>query len=307
MQQLSLFDRPDLKAVGSNINPNKVINVASVPQRSPFRYPGGKTWLVPYIRTWLNNLPQKPLNFIEPFCGGGIVSLNVAFDGLADRITMVELDSQVAAVWATIIMAGEGAWLSERIVTFDLNSQNLEEVLNQPATTQKEKAFQTILKNRVNRGGILAPGAGRVKDGENGKGLKSRWYPETLKKRILDINGIRERLNFVEGDGIKFMGQTASHDEAVFFIDPPYTVKGKGKQAGSRLYTHFELEHEELFKVTGTVAGEFLMTYDDAEDVRELAKAYGFDTALVPMKNTHHEKMYELLISRNLDWYRRSC
>lgn len=28
----------------------QIVNVASVPQRSPFRYPGGKTWLVPHIR-----------------------------------------------------------------------------------------------------------------------------------------------------------------------------------------------------------------------------------------------------------------
>lgn len=32
---------------------DKPVNVASVPQRSPFRYPGGKTWLVPYVRDWL--------------------------------------------------------------------------------------------------------------------------------------------------------------------------------------------------------------------------------------------------------------
>jgi len=24
-----------------------IVNVAMVPQRSPFRYPGGKTWLIP--------------------------------------------------------------------------------------------------------------------------------------------------------------------------------------------------------------------------------------------------------------------
>ena len=27
----------------------RVVNVASVKQRSPFRYPGGKTWLVPEV------------------------------------------------------------------------------------------------------------------------------------------------------------------------------------------------------------------------------------------------------------------
>ena len=32
------------------MNTKSVINVASVPHRSPFRYPGGKTWLVPHVR-----------------------------------------------------------------------------------------------------------------------------------------------------------------------------------------------------------------------------------------------------------------
>lgn len=33
---------------------DKIVNVASVPFRSPFRYPGGKTWLVPQIRHCLD-------------------------------------------------------------------------------------------------------------------------------------------------------------------------------------------------------------------------------------------------------------
>ena len=37
------------------------VNVASAPQRSPFRYPGGKTWLIPYIRQWLTSKPTAPM------------------------------------------------------------------------------------------------------------------------------------------------------------------------------------------------------------------------------------------------------
>lgn len=37
----------DILAPKINDNDLRVVNVASVPQRSPFRYPGGKTWLVP--------------------------------------------------------------------------------------------------------------------------------------------------------------------------------------------------------------------------------------------------------------------
>ncbi|MEK7699898.1 MAG: hypothetical protein AAB332_05790, partial [Planctomycetota bacterium] len=38
----------------------KPVNVASVPQRSPFRYPGGKTWFVPTFRDWIRNHHPKP-------------------------------------------------------------------------------------------------------------------------------------------------------------------------------------------------------------------------------------------------------
>src|SRR5438094_10643493 len=82
---------------------SEIVNVASVPQRSPFRYPGGKTWLVPRLRRWLKSLPNKPAEFIEPFAGGGIISLTVAFENLAERVTMIELDADVAAVWQTIL------------------------------------------------------------------------------------------------------------------------------------------------------------------------------------------------------------
>ena len=47
------------------------------------------------------------------------------------------------------------------------------------------------------------------------------------------------------------------------------------------------------------------MTYDDAEGVRDLATNSKFDMELVAMKNTHHAKMTELLIGRDLSWSRQ--
>ena len=57
-------------------------------------------------------------------------------------------------------------------------------------------AFATIIKNRVNRGGILANGASFIKNGENGKGITSRWYPETLRRRILAITQVQAQDQF---------------------------------------------------------------------------------------------------------------
>lgn len=280
-----------------------IVNVASVPQRSPFRYPGGKTWLVPRIRQWLASLPYQPTEFIEPFAGGAIVGLTVAAEGLADHVTLVELDEAVAAVWQTILHDdGGGEWLADQIVNFDLTPESVKAVLAHPPSSTREQAFQTILKNRVNRGGILAPGAGMIKSGENGKGLLSRWYPETLRRRVLEIVQIRNRITFLHGDGLMVLQNYAERDATVFFIDPPYTAAGK--QAGSRLYAHPNLDHKLLFRSTKLLSGDFLMTYDDIDEVRRLARSHEFDLQPVAMKNTHHAKMTELLIGRKLNWSR---
>lgn len=278
---------------------DRIVNVASVPLRSPFRYPGGKTWFVPRIRQWLATLPSKPDEFTEPFTGGGIVGLTVAFENLANHVTLVELDHQIAAVWQTILY-GDGEWLADRIVGFDFSPEAVDAELEKTNLSTQEQAFQTILKNRVNRGGILAPGAGKVKHGENGKGLASRWYPETLSKRIRKIIRIRDKFTFIEGDGIEVLKENSHRSNAVFFIDPPYTAGGK--RAGSRLYTHFELNHDELFKVCSELAGDFLMTYSNDRTVQGLAQKYQLAMKEIAMKNTHHAKMTELLIGRDLSW-----
>jgi DNA adenine methylase len=44
------------------------------------------------------------------------------------------------------------------------------------------------------------------------------------------------------------------------------------------------------------------MSYDNTEEIANLAKEFDLQTRVVAMKNTHHAKMTELLIGRNLDW-----
>jgi len=277
----------------------QIVNVASVPQRSPFRYPGGKTWLIPRIRQWLTSLGWKPSVFLEPFAGGAIVGLTVAFEKLAEKVVLVELDEQVAAVWMTIL-SDNCEWLVERILSFDMTIENLQKELSHKVTSVKGIAFQTILKNRTFHGGIMAPGSSLIKYGENGKGIKSRWYPQTIARRIRAIANIRDRIKFIHGDGIQAISSYNSLKCAAMFIDPPYTAAGK--RAGTRLYKYYELDHESLFAEVSKVQGDVLLTYDNAPELAELALKYGFETRTIYMKNTHHAKMTELIIGRNLNW-----
>ena len=286
-------------------SPQKVVNVASVPQRSPFRYPGGKTWLVPRIRSWLGSYPSRRVKFVEPFAGGAIIGLTVAFEQLAESVILVERDEQVASVWQTIINTPDGPeWLAKKIIDFKLTPESAKHLIASSPKATRELAFKTIVQNRVSHGGILAEGAGLIKNGEHGKGIVSRWYPGTLKRRILDIAKVRERIKFIKGDGFSTIEKYSNDINVVYFVDPPYTASKK--KAGTRLYKYHQVDHQELFRLMSRVKGDFLMTYDDAEEVRALALKHNFETRLVAMNNTHHATMKELLIGRDLSWVDKS-
>ncbi len=296
MGQMKLF--PD----ESEGDPVPIVNVASVPKRSPFRYPGGKTWLVPRIREWLGTRTRKASLLLEPFAGGAIVGLTAAFEELVSHVCLVELDPDVAAVWTTIITDGNGPWLAERIANFEVSEQSVMWELSKEPQDTRERAWRTILRNRMQRGGILAPGAGLIRKGENGKGLTSRWYPNTLARRILDIHRIRNRMTFLHDDGLEAMRAHVHNRNAAVFIDPPYTAGTNGKRAGSRLYAFNQLDHEELFRLAHTMLGDVLLTYDNSPEVAAMALRHGFNVEAIPMKNTHHAEMTELLIGRELGW-----
>lgn len=271
-------------------------NVAQVRQLSPFRYPGGKTWLVPEVRKWLTSSKRTPSVFVEPFAGGSMAGLTAASENLAEHVFLGELDDDVAAVWKTIFQAkaADVAWLSKQIIDFDVTLENVRSILDGNPKAIRGKAFRTIVKNRMQRGGIMAAGAGLVKTGEAGRGLNSRWYPETLVKRIDALQLIRDRITFEQADAFEVIKRYVDDKDAFFFVDPPYTAGGK--KAGSRLYTHSKIDHEGLFSLMASVRGSVMLTYDDAPEVRLMAERHGFRVEPVPMKNTHHELIRELLI-----------
>ena len=272
------------------------VNVSQVAQLSPLRYPGGKTWLVPQVRQWLKSMTSAPKLFIEPFAGGAITGLTVAAEQWADEVVLAEIDPAVAALWALVIHGNdrEAEELFDRISSFVLSAESVDRTLSSYGVTAVDRAFATIVKNRVHRGGILAPGASRMKEGENGKGLASRWYPQTLVKRMRIVRAMRSRLRFIEGDAFEVVKQWRHRKQAAWFIDPPYTAGGK--RAGSRLYSFNDINHGRLFADMAACQGPVLMTYDDAPEVRTLAKRYCFSVREVPMKTTHHEVKNELLL-----------
>jgi len=57
-----------------------------------------------------------------------------------------------------------------------------------------------------------------------------------------------------------------------------------------------------LFGLLREVKGDVLLTYDHTVEIEQLATEFGFETRAVTMKNTHHARMTELLVGKDLGW-----
>jgi site-specific DNA-adenine methylase len=187
-EQLTLFGEIDAPRKQS-----KIVNVASVPQRSPFRYPGGKTWLIPTVRQWLKQEKTVEL-LIEPFAGGGIISLTAAFEDLSGHVVMVELNKEVAAVWE-VILNGKNEWLTNKILHFELTH----DVVFRKDIYNKEELSKLGLNERQIKAVLYVR--------ENGK-ITNKKYQElnnTLDRTALrDIEELMNKDIFKrEGDGKK--------------------------------------------------------------------------------------------------------
>ena len=336
-------------------SPIPAVNVACVPQRSPLRYPGGKTWLIPHIRYWLTGrvgarlsaggeaasqadarngrqrrlqrlveakaqtpaparAAAKPGLLVEPFAGGGIVSLTAVMEGMVERCLLAELDEDVSAFWQAALKCG--ASLQSRVRRFQPTRDAVNALASNVPAGVLDRGFRTLVLNRTRRGGILAAGASLSRRGENGKGVASRWYPETTIRRLAEIERHAPRIGFRQTDGLDLLASLASASDApsdmernggpcaaaspsevVAFVDPPYTAAG-GKRAGARLYRHYEVDHAKLFGRLANSGIDFLMTYDCAPEIVSLVEEHGFHAVRAAMKSTHHAELSELVITR---------
>ncbi|MEQ1933458.1 MAG: DNA adenine methylase [Fimbriimonadaceae bacterium] len=287
---------PSDDGVGGEDSPTLVgVNIASAPKYSPFRYPGGKTWLAPVLREWLSS---KPKQFIcEPFAGGGIASLIAVYEGYVENALLVEKDRGVAAVWRASL-SQEAERLVDKILAFKISKSTVGKLLSKVPRSNVDLAFQTIVKNRCRHGGILTESAGLLIRGEREKGLSSRWYPETLANRICLIHLHRKQIAFLEEDGLKVLRQMNTRKEKIkLFVDPPYP---KLMQSGVRpLYNHVNLDHPKLFELLRRSKHDFLTTYDDSIYARKLAFEADLCCTTIAMKNNRSAAKVELLIGRN--------
>ncbi len=151
----------------------------SLPNESNAKNPVDKIWLVPRFRRGMGSFQKHPARLVEPFAGGGIISLTAAFEMLADSVVILELDSQIAAVWHTIF-GGDSKWLAKRILNFELSPESARRELAKIPKSLAEQAFQPFSRIESLKGGFWRKAPVFSKTGRMAKG----FFPAGTRKPL---------------------------------------------------------------------------------------------------------------------------
>ena len=237
---------------------------------SPLRYPGGKGKLAAYLSEiiTLNGIQGAP--YVEPFAGGAAVGLELLFSELVSEIHINDTDPCIQAFWMSAVH--DSAALIDLVLSTPVTVESwlaAREVRRSPEEySTLEVGFATFFLSRTNRSGIINGGVIGGLD-QSGKGkIDCRFNKEDLVSRLRRIGFFKSRIKVHCEDGGQLVSRLSDNIDpnALFYIDPPYYVKG------AFLYrNHFRhADHLTLSKVVGQLKQRWVVSYDDVDQIRQM-------------------------------------
>ena len=250
--------------------------------RSPLRYPGGKSNITPLIKAII--LQKAPLSangftYIEPFAGGAGVAINLLLEGIVTNIVINDYDKAIYSFWRAL--KEETDALIEMIditpVTVQEWYRQREIYLLHNRRYSLELGFAAFFLNRTNRSGILNAGPIGGYEQSGSYQIDARYNKESLINRIIEIAQYKKNMLVYNKEIRNFIPQIMPNygRNAFVYFDPPYFAKGK------RLYKNFLVyeDHVEIARfINQSVPCDWLLTYDDAPQIHEIYSQYDYTT-----------------------------
>lgn len=237
---------------------------------SPLRYPGGKHKLYNYVSRLIKE--NGCTTYIEPFCGGAAVALELLFNGLVNRIILNDYDFTIFCFWESIL------YRTDEFIQLVTNTEvTIEEWHRQKAIRDNlsnhsnlEIGFSTFFLNRTNRSGIVdkaGPIGGLEQTGEYL--IDCRFNKLRLIKQIERIAAHREKISIYNLEALDFIENVILNKRKTFtFFDPPYYSKGPG------LYKNF-YSHGDHVNLANMILSRlknrmWIVTYDNINAIKAM-------------------------------------
>lgn len=247
---------------------------------TPLRYPGGKSQLIPFV---IELLKQNDLiygEYAEPFAGGSGIAMHLLLEGYVDKIYLNDLDPAIYSFWHSALNHTDEICrlIGETDVTIDEWHRQREIFRNGLGeSSEVEFGFSTLFLNRTNRSGIIKGGVIGGYDQNGNYKLDCRFNKPDLIRKIRRIASYRTQISLSQLDAVEFIDTVlpGTSKNTLVNLDPPYFCKGP------ELYTNFyhAKDHADLAKAVRSIRRHWMVTYDDAPEIRNLYSSFATYTS----------------------------
>lgn len=237
---------------------------------SPLRYPGGKYKLYKYVEALVKE--NGCTTYIEPFCGGTAIALELLFNGVVKKVIINDFDYTIYCFWDSVLNCTDDfiALIQNTNVTIQEWEQQKEIRNNLEQHNSLEIGFSTFFLNRTNHSGIIDK-AGPIggKDQTGNYSIDCRFNKEKLIEQVRKIASHRGKIQLYNMEALDFIDQVILKTRKSFtFFDPPYYSKGPG------LYTNFYI-HGDHSNLANHIIGKlkrrkWIVTYDNVNEIKNM-------------------------------------
>ncbi len=252
-------------------------------QKSPLRYPGGKTRAIPFLKeTLLKEYPSRKI-VLSPFFGGGSFEIALAQDGYT--VHGNDLFVPLYTFWKQTQEASTA--LADRVqaempVSKEKFSRFRQEILQD--TDALTVATKYFIINRCSFSGATFCG------GFSEQAASGRLTPSSL-QTLKQVN--LARIHFSNEDCCAFLQSHPETDQTVIYADPPYYISSYIYGRDGDL--HHGFDHAAFAEVIKK-RKDWMISYNDCEYIRNLYQGCRFLTPSWAYGMNKSKKSSEILI-----------
>lgn len=229
-----------------------------------FRYPGGKTKLLPQIIELLYPLINKTNSYYEAFVGGGSVLCKVANDFKDIKLYVNDKDITIYSFWKLFQNNKDNEFADFYKSIKQKPTVKLFNKIKSNGIPKGliDRAYYSVFLNRTCFSGIISSGP------IGGYGQKSKYTIDcryNAKRIIKECEELRilfnNRINVYNLDCLDFLDIS----KGAIYLDPPYYIKGK------QLYPTFMTEQEHINLANKLKEkNNWLLSYDICKEIDDL-------------------------------------
>lgn len=239
--------------------------------KTPLRYPGGKQKIAPFITELIeaNNIFNG--HYVEPYCGGAGVALELLLTKKVSNIHLNDSDFGIYSFWYSVINKPDELCKMIATASITIEEWRLRKEIVKKCDKRKklELGFSIFFLNRCNRSGILNAGViGGLNQTGNYK-MNARFSRNDLIRRIEAITKYKEKIHISNYDAETYIKNYIPNlpTNTLVYLDPPYFVKG----GDLYLNSYKKEDHERIAKIIqNEINHNWVLSYDGVPEIVNL-------------------------------------